>query len=145
MTFSLSVNFYFKNYTNLLYDNNFFSYSLGNSIIELYFSSFVITIDESYAKMEKCKFAFNVQYYLDGNRFVTVAFSFNKAKILTVIARGNSSFNSESKKDRGETEAENGEDRTAGIGYIFRSGAKPASHRNRVSEERVVFFHPSQH
>lgn len=68
--------------------------------------------------MEKCKFAFNVQYYLDGNRFVTVAFSFNKAKILTVIARGNSSFNSESKKDRGETEAENGEDRTAGIGYI---------------------------
>lgn len=53
--------------------------------------------------MERCKFAFNVQYYLDENGFVTVAFSFNKAKILTVIARGNSSFNGgiERKKDRG--------------------------------------------
>lgn len=92
--------------------------------------------------MERCKFAFNVQYYLDENGFVTVAFSFNKAKILTVIARGNSSFNGgiERKKDRG------GEWRgqeTAGIGYIFRSGANLASHRNRVSEGRVVvFFHP---
>lgn len=49
------------------------------------------------------------------------------------------------KIERRDREAENGKDRTAGIGYIFRSGAKLASHRKRVWEERVVFFHPSQH
>lgn len=68
--------------------------------------------------MRKCKFSFNVQYYLVENRFITVPFSLNKAKILTAVVRANSSFNSESKKDGGETEAENGENRTAGIGYI---------------------------